>query len=142
MKVIAIVGYHNTGKTTLIKELVKELKRIGYKVGYIKHDPKGHGKTDKEGSDTDKLFKEVEKVALLSPGRMTLWEKREDDPIKVVKEYFAGFDIVVLEGFKSLKDIPKVAIGEVGADNVILRVEGLKDVAHIIELLKGMEDNL
>ena len=83
-KVVCIVGYHNSGKTSLIERLIQELQRRGYKVGYIKHDPKGHGMTDKEGSDTDRIFKLSERVALMSPQKLTLWERREDDPLKVV----------------------------------------------------------
>ena len=40
-KVVCIVGYHNSGKTSLIERLIQELQRRGYKVGYIKHDPRG-----------------------------------------------------------------------------------------------------
>lgn len=119
MKVVAFVGHHNSGKTTLIEQVAKELKRRGYKVGYLKHDPKGHGVTDKEGSDTYRIFKILEKVALVSPGRLTLWEKRKDDPLELAMEYFAGFDVVILEGWKSLKGIKKVVVGN-------LDVEGFK----------------
>ncbi|MDQ7082541.1 MAG: molybdopterin-guanine dinucleotide biosynthesis protein MobB [Aquificota bacterium] len=33
MKLIAIVGYHNSGKTSLIERLIGELKSKGLKVG-------------------------------------------------------------------------------------------------------------
>jgi molybdopterin-guanine dinucleotide biosynthesis protein B len=52
MKVFQIIGKHNSGKTTLIEFLAEELQKRGYRVGYIKHDPKGKGITDKGGSDT------------------------------------------------------------------------------------------
>ncbi len=142
MKVIAIVGYHNAGKTTLAQRLVPELRRRGYRVGYIKHDPKGHGVTDREGSDTERLFRVTERVALLSPGKLTLWSEFEDDPLKVVREFFEGFDIVLLEGFKSLPGVPKVALGDVEAREVALRVEEAEDIGHIIELIERMEENL
>ena len=142
MKVISIVGYHNTGKTTLIEELVKKLIEGGYRVGYIKHDPKGHGITDKEGSDTERIFRVAERVVLASPGKLTLWTRFEDDPLKIADEFFKGFDIVILEGYKSLKGIPKVALGNVEAEDVILRIEEGHGVEDIIELLERMEENL
>ena len=142
MKVIAIVGYHNTGKTTLAERLVNMLKSKGLRVGYLKHDPKGHGKTDRDGSDTYRLFRVADRVALLSPDRLTLWERHSDDPLEVVREHFRGFDVVILEGFKSLKGIPKVALGRVEAEDVVMRVEGTEEAGHIIELLENMEDNL
>ncbi len=142
MKVISIVGYHNTGKTTLIVKLVERLIERGYRVGYVKHDPKGHGVTDREGSDTERVFRVAERVVLASPGKVTLWTRFEDDPLKIAREFFRGFDILILEGYKSLKGIPKVAIGDVDAENVILRIEDDYEVGDIIELLERMEDNL
>ncbi len=142
MKILAVVGYHNAGKTALVERLVEELVRRGYRVGYIKHDPKGHGKTDREGSDTDRVFRIAERVALASPEKVTLWSRFEDDPLKIAKEFFEGFDIVILEGYKSLKGIPKVALGDVEAEDVIMRVEGGSDVADIVELLERMEESL
>ncbi len=142
MKVISIVGYHNTGKTTLVEKLVEKLIERGYRVGYVKHDPKGHGVTDREGSDTDRIFRIAERVVLASPDKVTLWARFEDDPLKIAREFFRGFDILILEGYKSLKGIPKVAIGDVDAEDVILRIEDDYEVGDIIELLERMEDNL
>ncbi len=118
-KVVSFVGYHNSGKTTLIEKVASELQKRGYKVGYIKHDPKGHAVTDREGSDTDRLFSVLDKVAIISKGKTTLWEKRKDDPLSFVEEHFKDFDVVILEGWKSLKDLKKVVIGD-------LQVEGFK----------------
>ena len=118
-KLVFFVGHHNSGKTTLIERLAIELQKRGYTVGYVKHDPKGHGVTDKEGSDTDRMFRVVSKVALLSTGKLTLWERKEDDPMDVVKEYFKGFDIVLLEGWKTLEGVKRVVVGD-------LSVEGFK----------------
>jgi len=102
MKVVAIVGYHNSGKTTLAERLVKALGEKGYRVGYVKHDPKGHGVTDREGSDTWRIHRLGVKTALLSPGKATLWECREDDPLSLIREHFRDCDVVLLEGYKGL----------------------------------------
>ena len=141
MKVISIVGHHNAGKTSLIESLIRELIKRGYRVGYVKHDPKGHGVTDREGSDTDRVFRVAERVVLASPGRITLWSRFEDDPLRIGKEFFKDFDILILEGYKSIKGIPKVAIGDVDAENVSLRVEADFNIEDIIELLERMEEN-
>ncbi len=142
VKLIAIVGYHNSGKTSLIERLIGELRSKGLRVGYIKHDPKGHGETDREGSDTYRVFQYADRVALASPDRTTLWDRGERDPLSIAREFFSGFDVVILEGYKSRKDIPKIGVGEVEAENMILRVEGSDQVGDIIELLMSMEDNL
>ncbi|HHG75070.1 MAG TPA: molybdopterin-guanine dinucleotide biosynthesis protein MobB, partial [Persephonella sp.] len=44
--VISIVGVHNSGKTTFIENLIRILSEKGYKIGAVKHDPKGKAKTD------------------------------------------------------------------------------------------------
>ncbi len=141
MKVIAIVGYHNSGKTSLIEVLVKMLTEKGFKVGYIKHDPKGHAQTDREDKDTGRIFKWAPRVVLSQKDKLTLWDKMEDDPVEIIGEFFRGFDVVILEGFKAYRDIPKIAVGDVEASSVILRVEGKDQAGHIIELLERMEDN-
>ena len=55
-KIVSVCGVKNSGKTTLLTRLVKELTKRGVKVAVIKHD--GHDFIcDIEGSDTDRLKK-------------------------------------------------------------------------------------
>lgn len=55
-RVVSVCGVKNSGKTTLLTRLVKELTERGIKVAVIKHD--GHDFIcDAEGSDTDRLKK-------------------------------------------------------------------------------------
>ncbi|GAB6066472.1 molybdopterin-guanine dinucleotide biosynthesis protein B [Aquifex pyrophilus] len=140
MKVFAVVGHHNAGKTTLIERLIPKLKERGYKVCYIKHDPKGHGITDKEGSDTHRISKLVGKLALLSPDRLTYWEKGSFDPLEIVRKFFRDCDIVILEGFKWFDEIPKIVVGEVDARNVILKVDRETPLEDIIKVIEKLED--
>ncbi|MDQ7039168.1 MAG: molybdopterin-guanine dinucleotide biosynthesis protein B [Aquificota bacterium] len=142
MKVVAFIGHHNSGKTSLLEQVARRLKEKGYRVGYIKHDPKGHGVTDREGSDTDRIFRILDRVILLSPDRLTLWDRREEDLFRVIEEFFSGYDIVLLEGFKGVGGLPKVALGDVEADNVIMRVSretGPEPVVELIERLEGRQ---
>ena len=37
MKIIAVVGTKNTGKTTLVTKIVRELVERGFDVGTVKH---------------------------------------------------------------------------------------------------------
>ncbi len=141
MKVIAIVGYHNSGKTTLIEKVADLLRRGGLRVGYIKHDPKGHGRTDREGSDTDRVFGKADRVALVSPRKTTLWDRREDDLEGVLREFFGDFDVVLVEGYKGHKGIPKVAVGDVNAEGIALRVSGVEEAERVVGLINSMKDN-
>ncbi len=139
MKIVAFIGHHNSGKTTVIERVVEYFKNKGVKVCYIKHDPKGHGITDKEGSDTWRIFKRIDKVALLSPDRITVWERKEENLNYLIERYFSECELVILEGFKSLKDVPKIAIGDIEAENIILR---LKNPEEYKEAIKKLEELL
>ncbi len=52
MKAFAVIGYHHTGKTTVVTELIKSLTAKGYKVATIKdiHNETYHA--DSEGTNT------------------------------------------------------------------------------------------
>ena len=140
MKVVAFIGKHNSGKTTVIEQLIPKLRQKGYKVCYIKHDPKGHGITDKEGSDTWRISQVCEKLALLSPDRLTFWEKGNFNIKEVIKNFFKDCDIVILEGFKGEKDIPKIAVGNIEAEKVLLRIDSETEIDNIIDLIENMEE--
>ena len=147
MVVVQIVGYHNSGKTTLVEYLARELQKRGYRVGYIKHDPKGKGITDKEGSDTHRVKPFTEKTALVSPDKLTLWWF-ENFSLQRVLEFFKDLDVVLVEGFKTERGFPKIAVGDIeedlaGKDEVILRVRGEGDFPKALrEVLKLLESNL
>ena len=152
MLVLQVIGKHNSGKTTLIEFLSEELNKHNLKVGYIKHDPKGKGITDKEGSDTYRVKKNTVKTALVSPQITTLWINKNLS-LKEVLKFFEDCDIVIVEGFKFEKGFPKIVVGDLEDDikgkvsNTIFTVEGQKDyykilnwVLNQIETKKGEND--
>lgn len=108
----SVVGYSNSGKTTIIKQLVKHLKEKGYKVAVIKHDPLDHGEVDKRGSDTQIFFEEggADTVALSSPSRLTLFSRtsKELSPESIIP-LCDEVDCVILEGYKG-KNYPKILV--------------------------------
>jgi len=143
MFVFQVIGKHNSGKTTLIEFLTEELKKRNLKVGYIKHDPKSKGITDKRGSDTDRVKDKTEITALVSPEITTLWFLKNLFLREVLK-FFETCDVVIVEGFKFEKGFPKVVVGELEEDireKVIptLTVKGKEDYSRV---LKWVLDNL
>lgn len=107
----SVVGYGSSGKTTLIKKLVVELRRRGYKPAVVKHDPDGHGVVDREGSDTS-LFWEAgsEAVILASASRLTLFRRTgADPPLEEILPLCGDVDCVILEGYKS-RPYPRVVL--------------------------------
>ena len=142
MKVVAVVGYHNSGKTTLIERIIPLLRKKGYKVCYLKHDPKGHGLTDKEGSDTYRISRYVEKLGLLSPSKLTLWDRENTELFSLLKKYFSDCDIVILEGFKKIRELPKIAVGDVEAENIVMKVDEKTSLEDIIKVIEELEERL
>jgi len=134
MFVLQLVGYHDSGKTTLAEYLVRELQKRGFVVGYVKHDPKGKGVTDKEGSDTARVKPFTLKTALVSPDTFTLWYKRGLS-LKEALKFFEDCDAVIVEGFKEEKGYPKVVVGDLPADEAILRVKSRRDYPKVLEFL-------
>ncbi|MRR09397.1 molybdopterin-guanine dinucleotide biosynthesis protein B, partial [bacterium] len=54
LPIISIVGPSDSGKTTLVVELVHALQRRGYRVGVLKHTHAAI-KLDRAGTDTDRF---------------------------------------------------------------------------------------
>ncbi len=129
--VFSVVGRSNTGKTTFVRSLIKELKRSGYRVAVIKHDPDDHGEVDKRGSDTELFFREgSDAVALSSPTRLTVFRKAEKDtPPEEIIALCGAVDCVILEGYKG-KRYPKIEVRMREEDRLQLEREQLLAVVY------------
>jgi molybdopterin synthase catalytic subunit len=119
MKVISIVGYHKVGKTTLVERLVKELAKHGT-VGTIKH-------TREEivplSGDTERHLNAGAAVTIAVTATRSVKLTRGTDIKKALEELSGeGLDFAVVEGFKQ-SDLPKIAIGDVEAKNVVARMD-------------------
>ena len=101
-KLIALVGPSNSGKTTLLEKLIPALQARGLRVGVVKNDAHGF-KIDKEGKDTDRLFKSgAAGVLIHSPEELAF--RRVSDPTQPLQEiadhFFADCQLVLIEGGK------------------------------------------
>lgn len=109
-KVISFVGRSNSGKTTVVSQLIAELKRRGLKVGVIKHAHHGF-RLDREGSDSSTYGNAgADAVMLASPQGMALMRP---DPADTDLDRLTGFlsdmDLIITEGFKRT-DKPKIEV--------------------------------
>jgi len=98
-----VVGWKNSGKTTLMVGLVGELSRRGFAVSVIKH---AHAKfeIDHEGRDSYKMREAGAcQVALSSPRRFALMRELGDAPemsFADIVAYAGKCDLVLVEGYK------------------------------------------
>ncbi len=103
-QVVGIVGYKDSGKTTLTRRLARELTGKGYKVAVVKHT---HHSLDAPGKDTAVLGEVVEQVAIVSARESALFWTRPLSLEEVIPHLEA--DIVLVEGFKTERIFPKIA---------------------------------
>jgi molybdopterin-guanine dinucleotide biosynthesis protein B len=103
LKVVGIIGYKNSGKTTLARTLARELTGRGHEVVVIKHS--SHS-LDLSGKDTAVLGEAAGQVGFISPGESAVFWKKPLSLENVIPHLEA--DIVLVEGFKQAKTFPKI----------------------------------
>ena len=109
--IISIVGFSNSGKTTLTVALVSNLKARGYKIGVIKHAAHGFD-MDRSGKDSYKHKQAgADAVVVSSANTIALVKdvKRGMTPLEIARAYFSDMDLVLVEGCKK-EDLPKIEV--------------------------------
>ena len=126
--VICLVGYHDSGKTTLGVKIVRHLKKAGLTVGVIKSTKEEGISFDTPGTDTHNYAASgADQVALIAPDQMVIQARRPDKGLPALAQTFFGeVDILIAEGFKNTPAIPKIEVNRDGEtflypqlDNVI-----------------------
>ena len=107
----SFVGRSNTGKTTVIEQLIPILVRKGIKVAVIKHHHNDF-EIDKPGKDTYRYKQAGATMSILaSPGKVAVVEDTENDLTldDIIARYIHDVDLLIIEGFKGEK-IPKIEV--------------------------------
>jgi molybdopterin-guanine dinucleotide biosynthesis protein MobB len=103
VKVYGIVGWKNSGKTTLVERLVIEVTRRGFSVSTIKHAHHTFD-VDYEGKDSFRhRAAGAREVLLASRNRWALMHEVRDDaepPLSELLEKLSPVDLVLIEGYK------------------------------------------
>jgi molybdopterin-guanine dinucleotide biosynthesis protein MobB len=110
-KMVAFVAKSNTGKTTLLEKLIKELKERGYRVGAVKHDAHQFD-IDHPGKDSHRLTAAgADSMVITSGAQLALVKKHAASPPleELIATYFFDVDIVLTEGFK-MSPVPKIEL--------------------------------
>jgi molybdopterin-guanine dinucleotide biosynthesis protein B len=149
-KFLALSGYHNSGKTTVGTYIVAKLSEKGYKVGVIKSTKETTEETDKPGSDTFKYRKAgARQVVLFQRNRMTLFiedlPKEKDKAFTLFERLFFDYDLVILEGFKEWRDVPKIWLKRNDEEGLPEGIENIQMIAEAKDkerILSFVEDYL
>ncbi|SET98628.1 molybdopterin-guanine dinucleotide biosynthesis protein B [Salinibacillus kushneri] len=117
--VIQVVGYKNTGKTTLIEKLVDYFSEQGFRTGTIKHD--GHNfEMDHEKTDTWRHRKAGATITAITSGQKSAILKKSPMTLHQMIAFMKSeADIIFVEGFKEA-DYPKVVMLKEDQDQELL----------------------
>lgn len=136
--ILAVCGFKNSGKTTLIEALLPHLAAAGLRVAVIKHD--GHDFTpDVPGSDSWRHSRAgAVGVAVYSPERWMVTRRGQTTP-EDLAAHFPDAHLILMEGGKN-GPWPKLALTrnmEPGWDpqQVVAWVEPNDDPAGVAQLI-------
>ncbi len=106
---VAFTGPSNSGKTTLILKIARELiHEHKLQVAIVKNDPKDKAQFDVPGKDSYKFSDTGAEVVVTSPTRTTLFSQRHKEVDEII-ELFGDFDVLLVEGLKNLP-LPRISI--------------------------------
>jgi molybdopterin-guanine dinucleotide biosynthesis protein B/molybdopterin-guanine dinucleotide biosynthesis protein len=110
-RTVSFVARSGTGKTTLLEQVIAELKRRGYRVGVIKHDAHSF-EIDHPGRDSYRLTAAgADTMLISSPEKLALVKRNDAAPSveELVAAYFADVDLILTEGFRK-SGLPKIEV--------------------------------
>lgn len=148
---IAVVGRHNSGKTTLVVKLISELAKRNYNVGSIKHHSHGDFEIDYPGKDSYRHREAgATETVIASPVKMARVKTldREIECSEIVAS-MPGHDIVVVEGYRK-SGLPTIEVfrSENNADRAVAEafLQAAKDgldlgIDHIQEYRRSKSKN-
>lgn len=101
MKLVHIIGRKNNGKTTLIVELIQELKHRGVTVGSLKHSGHEH-ELDTPGKDSYRHHAAGGNPAVvMTRNQVAIYLSRDpqDDFLDKLGPLYSATDVVLVEGY-------------------------------------------
>ncbi|NDY73210.1 molybdopterin-guanine dinucleotide biosynthesis protein B [Desulfobacter hydrogenophilus] len=108
-RVVLIVGKSNSGKTTLMENMIRELSARGFRVGSVKH---AHDTFDfdKQGKDSWR-HKNAGAVAslIVTDTKVALVKEDIRPPEEKFFHYLGDMDLILVEGFKTFC-LPKIEV--------------------------------
>ncbi len=131
--ILTFIGWHNSGKTTAIREVVRRLRDKGYKIAVIKSTKHRGLNLDSPGSDSYLYGKDgIESVALVCPDELILFQENTGENLRhLAFRLFPDADLVIGEGFKHASGIPKIEVTRADISKEPLR-ESVSDVRAVV----------
>jgi molybdopterin-guanine dinucleotide biosynthesis protein MobB len=109
--ILSIVGKSDSGKTTLLEKVVRELVSRGYRIGTVKHDAHRF-EIDHEGKDSWRHKQAGASVSVISsPEKIAVVkDANHDHSLSELRDsVFSNVDLIISEGYKS-EGHPKIEV--------------------------------
>ena len=133
--IIGVYGYQDSGKTTLVEQLVKGLTEKGFSVSSVKHAPHLE-EIDVEGKDSRRHSDAGSDPVVLETKNGCVIFKGPGLDLKGITGLLSRefpTDVLIVEGHKD-GDFPKIALGDVGpTDGTALVNPGLDEAMMLVE---------
>ncbi|SEO90390.1 molybdopterin-guanine dinucleotide biosynthesis protein B [Paenibacillus sp. OV219] len=125
--VFQIVGYKNSGKTTLLSQLTRKLKQAGFTVGTAKHD--AHEFTmDTPGTDTWQHQEAGADITAISSASRSAIISNRTESLSALLTHMQHVDFVLVEGFKQ-EHYPKLMLLRNPKDEPLLQLSNIVMIA-------------
>jgi molybdopterin-guanine dinucleotide biosynthesis protein MobB len=109
--IISVVGHSNSGKTTLVEKLVRELKSRGYSIATVKHTPQ-EASLDEPGKDSWRHLEAGSEATVVAAHDRLMMIKPVTGP-EILDEILQLIgeeqDLLIVEGFKQ-SETPKIEV--------------------------------
>ncbi|PFK46023.1 molybdopterin-guanine dinucleotide biosynthesis protein B [Bacillus cereus] len=140
--ILQIVGYQNSGKTTLTEKLIQAFSGEGMKVATIKHH--GHGGYPEVPQKDSERHRQAGAVvsAVEGAGLLSLSSIRKEWPLQeIIRLYnFFEVDMILIEGYKA-ENYPKVVLLRSNEDITLLdKVENVIAVITWNDAVQSLQE--
>lgn len=137
--IVTFIGWHDSGKTTLARNVVIALKKLGYRVAVIKSSNESGIEFDTPGTDTfQHKAAGADSVMLVAPDQMVLQTANNNLSLRTLAHrFFADVDIVIGEGFKRARKVAKIEVFKDEDQKLRDQVNGVIAVATDLDGIAG-----
>ncbi|MGN7413338.1 molybdopterin-guanine dinucleotide biosynthesis protein B [Paenibacillus sp. SAF-068] len=140
--IIQIVGYKNTGKTTLTAALIEHFSSMGLKVAAIKHDGHDHFEMDREGTDSFQFGEAGASAVVVMSEKRTAIMERKATRLEDMISHLSGYDWIVIEGFKNASYPKLVMVREKKDLTMVNKLEGVVGMISWLSSEQCMEPSI
>ncbi|WP_229534260.1 molybdopterin-guanine dinucleotide biosynthesis protein B [Pelosinus baikalensis] len=126
---VSFVGYSNSGKTTLLTKVIRELKNRGYRIAVIKHDCHDF-EIDHAGTDTWRHRQAGAEVVCIASAHQVAIVQTLTQPLALddIIQGINNVDLILTEGFKQ-EEKPQIEVHRQGREYIGLKKNRIALVA-------------